>query len=77
MTAENKGKEEGKVYHVVLAETLTLTSNETFMSSVAASGSLGQYDKYYEEAWATVQKARTAGSMSPADISSLEHTLGE
>ena len=76
MTVDPK-KEEGKVYHIVLAETLTLTSGATFMSSMAATGSLGQYDKYYEEAWATVQKSRTAGTMSPSDISSLEKTLGD
>jgi len=75
-------KDVGKVYHVVITDTIGLSdsiglSKDTIESAFAATGSLAKYTHYYQEAFKIVEKASIAGSMNASDISTLQKTLGE
>jgi hypothetical protein len=67
-----------KVYRIVLTEVLGLAeavAPSTIQSAIRATGSFGQYNQYYEEASRILEKASTAGTISPNDVSSIRATL--
>ena len=73
-------KEEEKIYHVVIKDTIGLSDSiatSTIKSTLAATGSLAQYDQYYNELKETVNRAAQAGSMNPSDDSVINNTLDE
>jgi hypothetical protein len=78
MSGKDRKKEEGKVYRVFINENMGFseaTSSLTIRTTVAATGSLAQYEQYYNETSAAVERAAHAGSLSPSEVSSVRQTL--